>query len=159
MRPVLGPPVRRTFRALATAIVPEARDLAEADWAELEATVEAALTRRPSTIRRQIVVFVRLLDLLPVLRWGRPFRGLDDGRRARFLVAVERSRLFVLRRGFWGLRTLVFMGYYTRPAAYDSVGYGARLRGWLEHPDASPQVLELLATSESVPPPVEHRAL
>ncbi len=130
------PPVRPAFRALARTIVPEASDLDDAGWREFEAIVERALSKRPPGMRRQLVVFIRLLDLLPRFRWLRPFRKLDAGKRARFLRAIQSSRVFLVRRGFWGLRTLVFMGYYARPRAYAEIGYDAHLRGWLGHPDA-----------------------
>jgi hypothetical protein len=127
-------PVRSTFRALVTTVVPEADALDESGWAELEAIVADAITRRPPATRRQLLLFLRVLRLLPLVRWGRPLERLDPARRARFLAGLERSRVFLLRRGFWGVRTLAFMGYYARPAGYRAVGYHARLRGWLEHP-------------------------
>jgi hypothetical protein len=153
--PTLLEPVRPAFRALARAIVPEARELDESGWLELEAVVEEALGKRPAGLQRQLLVFVRALDTLPRLRWGRPFRRLDPVRAARFLRAVERSRVFLVRRGFWGLRTLVLMGYYTRPAAYEAVGYGARLRGWLDHPDAPAALRDRLAATPGVSAPSE----
>jgi hypothetical protein len=137
MTPGVLAPVRPIFRDLARVIVPETAELDEAGWAELEAVVEDALAQRPPAVRRQLVLFVRLLDLLPIPRWLRSFRSLDPEARLRFLHAVETSRIFVFRRGLWGVRTLICMGYYARPAAYGAVGYSARLRGWLEHPDAS----------------------
>ncbi len=133
--PVL-PPIRARFRALATTIVPESAQLDDAGWADVEAIVENALSKRPPGMRRQFGVFVRLLDFLPRLRWLRPFRRLDAEKRVRFLGGIQRSPVFLFRRGFWGLRTLVYMGYYARPEGYAEIGYDARLRGWLEHPDA-----------------------
>jgi hypothetical protein len=128
--------MRPTFRALAQTIVPRATELSEPEWSELEAIVADAMAQRPAAVRRQLLLFIRLANLLPVVRWGRTFRRLDPGRRERYLRALESSPLFLLRRGFWGLRTLIFMGYYGRPAVHAELGYGARLRGWLEHPDA-----------------------
>lgn len=154
MSAMLGP-VRPVFRALAGAVVPEARGLTASGWAELEATVEAALAKRPASVRRQVAVFLRVLDVLPVLRWGRRLRRLEGARREAFLRSIERSRVFLLRRGFWGVRTLVFMGYYTRPGASESVGYHARLRGWLEHPDAPASARALLAERPEPPSPVD----
>ena len=130
------PPVRDRFRALAWSIVPETAGLDPDEWVEFEAIVETALSKRPPGMRRQLVVFIRLLDLLPRFRWLRPFRKLDADRRARFLRSIQSSPIFLLRRGFWGLRTLVYMGYYARPDAYRRIGYDAHLRGWLGHPDA-----------------------
>jgi hypothetical protein len=130
------PPIRPAFRALARAIVPETRELDAGGWGELEAIVEDALAQRPPAVRRQLAVFIRLLTYLPVFRWGRTFRSLDRDRQARFLHGMQSSRIFLFRRGFWGLRTLVYMGYYGREEAYRRIGYQARLRGWVEHPDA-----------------------
>lgn len=129
---------RPTFRALAATIVPEAADLDVAGWAEVERIVDEALSKRPPGIRRQLLVFIRLLNVLPVLRWGRTFRRLDPERRRRFLRALQDAPVLLLRRGFWGVRTFVYMGYYARPEAYAGVGYRAKLRGWLEHPEAPP---------------------
>ena len=128
------PPVRAKFRALARAIVPEAAELDEQGWGDLEAIVEDALSIRPPNVRRQFGVFIRLLSWLPLLRYGRTFGRLSDHRRARFLHGMETSRLLLFRRGFWGLRSLVYMGYYGRADGYRAVSYDARLRGWLEHP-------------------------
>ena len=61
---------------------------------------------------------------------GRRFSALDVARRTRFLLALQNSPVLLLRRGIWGLRTLVFMGYYGRPEAAALIGYRADARGW-----------------------------
>ncbi len=134
--PILDP-VRPAFRALAKAIVPEAEHLDARGWGELESIVEDALAARPRSMRRQLVLFIRALSVLPVFRWGRGFRRLDPHLQSRFLASMQNSPVFLLRRGFWGLRTLVYMGYYGALDGYRAVGYDARLRGWLEHPAAT----------------------
>src|SRR6185436_18731915 len=97
---------------------------------ELESGVEQALALQPRARRRQLQLFVRVVDWLPVLRWGRRFGGLDTDRRRRVLAALQDAPLLLLRRGFWGLRTLVLLGYYTRPAAAAEIGYEATTQGW-----------------------------
>lgn len=126
--PVL-PPVRRSFRAVAETVVPEAADLDRDGWEQLERIVEDALADRPPAVRRQLALLLRVLEWLPALRYGRRLSSLDRGRRTRILAAVQDAPLLLLRRGFWGLRSLVFMGYYGRPEAREAVGYDARLRG------------------------------
>lgn len=123
-------PVRERFRAIAGTIVPAADALGEAEWLELEGIIEQGLASRPPSMRRQLRILVRVLDWIPLLRYGRTFRSLDRERRSRFLSAVQDAPLLLLRRGFWGLRTLVFMGYYGRPAAAAGIGYRASLLGW-----------------------------
>jgi hypothetical protein len=127
--PVLAP-VRGCFRAMSTTFVPEAATLDERAWAEADAIVETFLASRPAGVRRQLVLLIRLLNLLPVLRWGRPFVALDPERRMRFLAALQNGPLLLLRRGVWGLRSIAFMGYYGRADAAAAIGYRADKRGW-----------------------------
>ena len=65
-----------------------------------------------------------------MLRYGRRFTSLDADRRTRFLLALQEGRLTRLRLGFWGLRTLIFMGYYGRAAGARAIGYRPSTAGW-----------------------------
>lgn len=128
------PGVRPAFRAIARVVVPEAAGLDDAGWADLERIIEQALALRPPAMRRQLGTLIRLLDWLPLLRHGRRLRALDAVRRARVLGAVQDAPVLLLRRGFWGLRTLILMGYYARPDAAAEIGYRADPRGWDARP-------------------------
>ncbi len=130
IREPLLAPVRPVFRALAGMIVPPAASLDEGQWEELEAIVEDDLSRRPEKLRRQLRLFMRLLQVLPLARYGRRFTALEPERRTRFLMAIENAPVLLLRRGFWGLRTMVYLGYYSRAAAAAEIGYRAHVRGW-----------------------------
>ncbi|MGH7544755.1 MAG: hypothetical protein ACREKI_01070, partial [Gemmatimonadota bacterium] len=111
-------------------VVPEAAHLGERGWADLEALVERAVASRPAALRRQLRFFLRLLQWMPLFRYARTLTALDPARRARFLAGVQDSRVLLLRRGFWGVRTLVLLGYYTRPGAAEEIGYRAPPGGW-----------------------------
>lgn len=123
-------PVSEPFRALAETFVPEVSEMGRDEYRRLVEIVEAALGDRAPSIRRQLLLFVRLLDWLPVLRYGRRLRSLDRERRAGLLGRLQDSRLLAIRRGVWGLRSLVFMGYYGREEAREEIGYRARPGGW-----------------------------
>lgn len=123
-------PVAGEFRTLAVAVVPRAATLDEDGWRAFEALVEEALAIRPESMKRQLRLFVRALSWLPVLRYGRTLASLDPRRRDAFLRSVERSRILPVRRGFWGLRTLVLLGYWGRPEAGVAIGYRAHPGGW-----------------------------
>lgn len=129
-------PVRAPFRALAATFVPEAGDLDEEGWREVEGVVGEALSRRPRGMRRQVLLLIRLLDWAPVFRFRRRFRSLGSERRLRLLERLQDGPILLLRRGIWGLRTLVFLGYYARPAAYREIGYRAHPDGWEARPEA-----------------------
>jgi hypothetical protein len=121
---------RRVLHAIATVVVPEAAQLAEPEWDELEGIVAGALAGRPPQLRRQFTMLLQLLEWLPVLRYGRRLSTLDRTRRARVLDLIQTGPLLLLRRGLWGVRTLVLMGYYGRRAAAAAIGYRADPRGW-----------------------------
>lgn len=123
-------PVRPAFRAAAEAILPAASALDESGWANVERIVENALAQRPRKAQRQIILFLRVLNVYPLLRHRRRFVDLPRAQREAVLHDLERARHVLLRRGVWGLRTLVFMGYYTQPVNAASIGYGATARGW-----------------------------
>lgn len=123
-------PLERDLRALAVAIVPEIARLDDAAWRAVAAVIEEALASRPAPLRRKLLLFLRVLGWMSVARYGARPASLDAVRLGRLLAAVERSRLLLLRRGFWGLRTLVFMGYWTRPESAAAIGYRARREGW-----------------------------
>ena len=118
------------FRAVATCVVPEAARLEAAQWDEMEAIVARALAARSRSVQRQLALFLILLEWLPLLRYARRLSRLDAARRANFLDRLQRAPLLLLRRGFWGVRTLVLMGYYGRPGAATDIGYRADARGW-----------------------------
>jgi hypothetical protein len=123
-------PVRSILRAIAATVVPETSSQGERAWLDLEAVIARTVSRRSPRVQRQFVLFLRLVQALPIARYGRGFTFLAPRQRAAFLRSLERSRLLLLRRGFWGVRSLVFMGYYTRDDVAESIGYRAVPEGW-----------------------------
>ena len=121
---------REAFRAIAATVVPEAARLDPAEWNDVERIVARAIAARPARLQRQLALLLRFLEWIPLFRYGRRFSRLDPARRARFLDSLQTSRLLLARRGIWGLRTLVLMGYYGRPRAAAAIGYRADPRGW-----------------------------
>ena len=111
-------------------MVPDAATLDEAAWRDVNAAIAQVLAKRPPAARRQLTLLVRILDALPLFRWGRRFHALGTARRARFLDAMQYSPIPLVRRGVWGLRTLIFLGYYARPEVHATLGYRATARGW-----------------------------
>jgi hypothetical protein len=128
-RSVLAP-VRAVFRAVVVTVVPEAKQLEESGWIALEALVEDALEFRPRALRGQLQIFLRAIEWLPVVRYGRTFTALGDEQRSRVLRYLQDHPVERIRCGFWGLRTLAFLGYYGRPEGAHAIGYRPDPRGW-----------------------------
>jgi hypothetical protein len=118
------------LRAIGITVVPEAAQLDEPQWVALEEIVRGALAPRPRALQRQFVLLVRAIQWLAVLRYGRRFTALDPAQRERFLEQLQNAPVLLVRRGIWGLRTLLLMGYYGRAAGGRAIGYRADARGW-----------------------------
>lgn len=139
-------PVRPIFRAVAQSVVPELQAVGAEQWREIEDEIERALADRPNVVRRQLASFLHLVDWWSRLRHGRSLTKLDPFKRTALLQGLERHPLPAIRRGIWGLRTLVFLGYYTRDDVAAFIGYRAHRDGWSarpegrrERPSATPQ--------------------
>ena len=118
------------LRAVVVTAVPEAATLSDAGWRDAETIIARALAARPARVRRQLALFLRVLDVISIVRHGRPLAALGPAESTHLLEALSQSRLLLLRRGVWGLRTLAFMGYYARPEAAQAIGYRASAAGW-----------------------------
>ena len=127
--PVLSS-LRGPLRAMGSVVLPAPDALDEEGWLRAESIMEHALAPRPSGVKRQLRLFLRVVNLLPLLSTGRTLSGLSLDRRAAFLQGLERSSLQPLRRGLWGVRTLLFMGYYTQDQVRREIGYRASPEGW-----------------------------
>lgn len=122
--------VRPAFRALAETFIPEIAGATPEAWDRLEAVVASALDERPPAMQRQVLLFIRVLNGLSRLRFGRALPALDLARRTALLEGLSKSPVLLVRRGVWGLRTLVQMGYYTQPEVQSAIGYRATAAGW-----------------------------
>ena len=128
VRPLL--PVSRIFLAFVSTVVPEATRLDARSWSELESLVDDTLRDRPANLHRQLRLLLRVIEWLPILRYGRPFTALDASHRTKVLGYLQNHPIELIRTGFWGLRTLAFLGYYGRLDGARDIGYGADRRGW-----------------------------
>ena len=91
--------------------------------------VDAALQDRDSGTRKQFGTSLGVLRWTPVARFGRPFDRLPSARRDAILRWFQDCPLGLLRKGFWSLKALVFMGYYGRPECWAEVGYNPEFDG------------------------------
>lgn len=126
----IAPSLRPTLRAIAETILPGAAAFDQPVWDALDRIVSTAIRERPERMRRQLALFIAAIEWLPLFRYGKPFTRLDPARRHQFLAALQDSSFLLVRRGFWGLRTLILMGYYTQSRAAADIGYRADPRGW-----------------------------
>lgn len=118
----------RLLQLVACRVVPEVQELEPDRLVQFFAIIDRALQDRPEGVRRQFSVFLGVIRWAPLLRFGAPFDRLAPHQQDAWLTFLQSCPLSLLRKGFWGLKAIVFMGYYGQPEVWTEVGYAPQLR-------------------------------
>ena len=114
---------RGTIWVLARRVVPESAAMTLDDRGAMLDLVDQALAARSPAMRRQFGLFLQVLRWSPVLRYLRPMERLGPHQQDAVLRAFQEAPVQLVRSGFWGVRTLIFIGYYGRPEVGPSIAY------------------------------------
>ncbi len=114
---------------LAARIVPEIVELDSEGIGRFLNIIDEALASRPAKVRGQFATFLGILRWFPAIRFGRAFEKLDTGQQDAVLRWFEDCPVGLLRVGFWGLKAMVFMGYYGQPETNQLIGYTPEFDG------------------------------
>jgi hypothetical protein len=120
---------RAFLLAIAPCIVPPSAQMTPDARDAMMALVEGTLASRTPAMRRQFSLFLRALRWLPFLRHLRPLDRLDGERQDAALRWFQDHSLQVVRGGFWGVRTLLLLGYYGQPAHGGLIAYAPSADG------------------------------
>jgi hypothetical protein len=113
----------RMIEAVARRVVPEVAELDRSGTTRFFEIIDRLLATRPAPVRRQLAGFLGLIHWLPVLRYGRPYEALPPARQDAVLRWLQECPIGLLQKGFWGLKTIIFMGYYGQPEIAQQIGY------------------------------------
>jgi Gluconate 2-dehydrogenase subunit 3 len=102
-----------------------------ADDLEVAAFVDTWMARLPDRLRHDLGRFLAYVEHVAPLGAGMMsrFTRLRPGDQDRVLASIQGSSSDLLRAGFDGLRSLVFLGYYRDPRTWHIVGYDGPLVG------------------------------
>jgi hypothetical protein len=117
------------LQVLAARIVPETAALDAVGLGRFFGIMDEALQGRPPAVRRQFAAFLGILRWAPLARYGTPLENLRADRQDAVLRWFEDCPVSLLRKGFWGLKAMVFMGYYGQPETNKLVGYAPEFDG------------------------------
>ena len=117
------------FQVVAARIVPEVSQLDDQGRGRFYSIIDDALQNRDESVRRQFGVFLGVLRWASLIRYGSPFEKLSPERQDSVLRWFEDCSVSLLRKGFWGLKAMVFMGYYGQPETNQAVGYAPEVDG------------------------------
>jgi hypothetical protein len=120
---------RAFLLAIAVRIVPASATMPPGARDAMMDLIDETLASRTPAMRRQLGLFLAAMRWLPCLRYLRPLDRLDGSRQDVALRWFQNHPLQIVRGGFWGVRTLVLLGYYGQPGAGPSIRYTPSLDG------------------------------
>ncbi|MBI4063763.1 MAG: hypothetical protein HY401_05625 [Elusimicrobia bacterium] len=91
--------------------------------------IEGTLSGKPVKLQKQFKVFLIVIKILSFLRFGRIFERLGASQQEVILHFLQDGPIVIFRKGFWGLKALIFMGYYGRQKIGPEIHYTPSKRG------------------------------
>ena len=122
-QPVLGSRQQRFLLCLAARIVPESAGSPPQVTEPLLAAVDEELWPRPRLQQLEFKLLLFAIRWMTVPFTLHRFERLPGERQDRWLGFLENAPLTLLRVGIWGLKTLVFLGYYTQDGVQQRIVY------------------------------------
>lgn len=123
VEPILGPRQARFLLRLAARIIPEVAS-AELDVKRsFTTTIDQALRLQPPAQRFLFKLLLFALQWMTVPFTLRRLDHLPPGWQDALLRLLENAPLRILRAGVWGVKTLVFMGYYGQETVERRIQY------------------------------------
>jgi hypothetical protein len=120
---VLGSRQQRFLLCLAARIVPESAGAPPQVTDPLLAAVDEELRPRPHLQQLEFKLLLFAIRWMTVPFTLHRFERLPGERQDRWLGFLENAPLTLLRVGIWGLKTLVFLGYYTQDGVLRRIVY------------------------------------
>jgi hypothetical protein len=129
--------VQHAARRIAAPDRPDDRSVPGADDTDAAGFVDGWFARMHPGLQRDLGRFLAYLEHLAPVAVGMAsrFSRLQPADQDRVLAGLEASSSDLLRAGFDGLKSLVFMGYYRDPRTWSILGYdgpmvGRPAQGW-----------------------------
>ena len=122
-QPVLGSGQQRFLLCLAARVVPESAGAPPQVTEPLLAAVDEELRPRSRLQQLEFKLLLFAIRWMTVPFTLHRFERLPGERQDRWLSFLENAPLTLLRVGIWGLKTLVFLGYYTQDGVQQRIVY------------------------------------
>lgn len=113
----------QTFLAVADRIIPPDTDSSGAGTLQTAGVVDWALDKMPVDLRKKVLLFITVIELFGFFFGGKFFSKNNDAAKDRELRWLENSPIRLFRMGFFGVKTYICMGYYTREDVWKTFDY------------------------------------
>ncbi|MBV8526580.1 MAG: hypothetical protein JOY71_31460 [Acetobacteraceae bacterium] len=122
-RTVLGNRQAEFLTCVAERIVPELAGASRPVRERLLAAIDGELRTRSRLQQLEFKLLLAALRWIPLLFALRPFEHITSAQQDDLLRRLQDAPLTLLRVGIWGLKTLVFLGYYSQDVVTDGIYY------------------------------------
>ena len=113
----------QTFLAVANQILPADEHSPSGGTMQTAAVVDWALERVPVPLRKKILLFFLVIEIFGFFFGGRGFSKNSSSKQEWQLKWLESNKIRLFRMGFFGIKTYVEMGYYTREDIWKAINY------------------------------------
>lgn len=118
-----------TFLAAADRIIPPDADTPGGGTLLTAGVTDWALHKMPAGLRKKFLFFLTVVEVLGFFFGGKPFTKNSDAAKDRELRWLESNPLRLFRMGFFGVKTYICMGYYTREDIWKTFDYDGPVVG------------------------------
>ncbi len=113
----------KTFLAVANRIIPIDDDSPGGGTMLTAGVVDWALDKMPEKLSGKFMLFITVVGIFGYFFGGRSFSKCSPETQDRILKWLENNPLSLFRMGFFGVRTYVCMGYYSREDIWKTFDY------------------------------------
>lgn len=113
----------QTFLAVADRIIPADADSTGGGTLQTAGIVDWSLNKMPADLRKKVLLFITVIELFGFFFGGQSFSKNSNAAKDRELHWLENNRIRLFRMGFFGVKTYICMGYYTREDVWKTFNY------------------------------------
>ena len=118
----------KVFLAAANRIVPPDTDSIGAGTMATAAIVDMTMDQLDPGLRKKLLTLFSVIEPLGLFFGGKKFSKTSAKNQDRLLSWMERNPISALRLGFFGLKSYICMGYYTREDVWKIIKYDGPIR-------------------------------
>jgi len=118
----------KVFLAAANRIIPPDSDSIGGGTMATAAVVDVCMDGLDPSLRKKLLTLFLVIQPLGIFFGGKKFSNASEKNQDRLLSWMERNKVSALRLGFFGLKSYICMGYYSREDVWKIINYEGPLR-------------------------------
>jgi len=118
----------KVFLAAANRIIPPDEESIGGGTLTTAAIVDSIMDQLEPDLRKKLLMLFLIINPLGILFGGKTFSKANTKNQDRLLTWMEQNPISALRLGFFGLKSYVCMGYYTREDIWKVIKYDGPIR-------------------------------